>query len=351
MKSMRSPSKLSYRDSGNHGILRIRSRKGFTYILVTTVMVVVLLSIFFATSRYKYQDEESLQQVRIRAMNDFVKNLDNDIHRATYISTFRALLSLEDYVATKSVYLEYVNESDNLNESFRKAFLNGTINGTSSATMFNSTFNDYLAKVQMLANITGIRLNINVTKVRLMQSDPWNIDVYVSMNITMVDSKNTASWNINKEYLTSVPINFLRDPLYSKNTLNMVPNTIRRLNDTLVVGNDTTNLQKHINGSYYLASPYAPNFLMRFEGLTNPDINGIESIVNIDVLSSQGQPRYEERSKIDYMYFNNIVDDYICNIQNIDSKYYFVLPSNRIVLYQIKNAIANLTYSNSSVCP
>jgi len=321
---------------------KIRGRKGFTYLIVTTVIVVVLLSVFFTSSRYRLQDQESLQQVRIRAMNDFIKNLNTDMHRATYISTFRALLALEDHVATTGDYLTDVNES------FREMFFYGNLeNETSSAIMLNSTFSDYLAKVQLMARSTGIILNINVTQIRLMQSNPWNIDVYVLMNITAVDTKNTSSWNINREYVTTVPIANLRDPLYSKNTHNKIPNTIRQLPTTIFVnGSNTSALQDHISGSYYVASNYSPNFIMRFEGLTDADINGIESIVDVVDLSAQGLPRYDDRVKVDYIYFNDLSTDKICNVTSIPQNMYFVIPSNRKYIYQIEN----LSYSNST-CP
>jgi len=319
---------------------KIYGRKGFTYLIVTTVIVVVLLSMFFTTSRYKYQDQELLQQVRIRAMNDFMKNLNTDIHRATYISAFRALLALEENVATTGVYLS------DMDSSFGETFFYGTVNGTNYVIMSNSTFNDYLTKVKVLAQNTGILLNINVTSVKLMQSNPWSIDVYMYMNITAVDVKNTASWNISTEYVTTVPINDLRDPLYSKNTFNKVPNTIRRLNFTILVnGTNTSSLLALISDSYYLASPYAPNLIMRFMGNNSPDPNGIESIVNISKLALQGLPYYETRVKVDYIYFNNLGTDTVCNVQNIPASAYFIVPSNRKNLYQIANLTSNTTCS------
>jgi hypothetical protein len=316
------------------------SKRGFTYLLVTSFMIVVILMIFFSGSRYKYQDQEELQQVRIRAMNDFMRSLNTDVHRASYISAFRSMLALEDYVTTTGQYFA------DINSSFRETFFYGTINSTNSTIMQNSTFNDYLLKVQNLAQSTGISLGMNVTNIHMSQPDPWTINVYVMLNITATDVKNTASWNTYEEYVTNIPIENLRDPLYSKNTLNRVPNTIRRLNtSTLVDGTDTTNLQTHINGSYYIASTYAPNFIMRFEGRIDADPNGIESIVDIQALSDQEITVYEDRVKIDYIYFNDISTDKVCNVENLSSEMYFVIPSNRINLYQI----VGLNYSTS--CP
>ena len=328
---------------------RVFRKKGFTYLLVTSFLVVVLLMIFFATSNYKYQDQESLQQVRIRAMNDFMKNLDNDIHRATYISAFRALLTLEQRMINTGSF-------SNVSDSFKEAFFYGTINGTTEGTtMINSTFKEYLSRVQEIAASTGITLDINVTDIELTQHDPWSLDVTMMMNITAIDNKNTASWHIYKAYTTNLPIDTLKDPLYIRNTGVFPPEGIRRLNTTILVnGSDVTNLRQHIEGVYYIASPYAPSYIMRFEGNSGSDPNGIESIVNYQDLENihdvnPGIILDPNKVKIDYIYFGAIVNstDKVCNVSGIPINDYFVIPLNRINMYQI----GNISFLNSTNCP
>ena len=81
---------------------------------------------------------------------------------------------------------------------------------------------------------------------------------------------------------------------------------------------------------------------MRFEGNISPDPNGIESIINVRVLSDQDIPVDLNKTKIDFMYFYNMTNDSICNIQNIPINYYFIIPRNRIALYNI----TSLNYTN-----
>jgi hypothetical protein len=198
----------------------------------------------------------------------------------------------------------------------------------------------------------GINLAVNVTKIALTQSDPWSIDVHVFADVNMTDTKMLASWIYSTEYVTNVPICDLRDPLYGKFTLNKVPNTIRRFNypdchiinnSDLVIGTDITYLINHTSGSYYRASNESPNFLMRFEGRNGADPNGIESIVDIAALLDQDLPVYQNKIKIDFMYFNNITinqtNQTICNLQNVTpampSKYYFIIPKDRMVIYNL----------------
>ena len=313
------------------------NKKGFTYMLIASFAIIVIIIVFLSSNAYKFQDQEALYQIRIRAMNDFVKNFNSDVHRATYISAYRTLLALEDTVTSSGVFL------NDTGESFRETFFYGTINGTASPILENSSFQDYLSRVSVLADSVGIVLNVNITKIELTQPNPWSIDVHVFADINMTDKKRLASWIYTKEFVTNLPITDLRDPLYGKFTSNKAPNTIRTLNSTtLVIGTDTTNLQNLINGSYYIASSYAPNYLMRFEGNISPDPNGIESIINVRVLSDQDIPVDLNKTKIDFMYFYNMTNDSICNIQNIPINYYFIIPRNRIALYNI----TSLNYTN-----
>lgn len=322
------------------------NKKGFTYILVTSFLVAVLLLVFFTTSNYKYQDQAAVQQVRIRAMNDFMKNLEDDIHRATYITAFRSLLALETHVST------------NISMDFKEVFFYGTLNGTSRGEIINeSTFEIYLSRVRNLSESTGINLNISVDDVWLTQSDPWSVNIHLLMNITAVDVKKTSSWNINREYVTNLPIDTLKDPLYVRFIGNSSP-TIRRLDVPFLVNDtDVTYLKDHVEGVYYINSPFAPSYIMRLEGNNSADVNGngIESIVNIQDLKNllPSHPTLlidENRVKIDYLYFDTSItfnnSDKICNVTGIPSTDYFVILSNRVGLYQLEN----VTFVNGT-CP
>lgn len=308
-------------------------KKGFTYLIVSSLMVVVLISAFFAISQYKHMDAYDRYSIRIRTMNDFVTNFENDVHRASATAAFRAMIALEDDVTKKGRFLS------DIDIVFKDAFYNGTINGTISAVMQNSTMKDYIAKTQLIANKIGMNLYFNVTRIELSQSDPWSIDVTVFATLNLSDVNNMAYWYKDEEFVTNVPIYNLRDPVYGVGTHNKIPNTIRTFNDTLVVPvNDVSNLNMHINDSYYIASPAAPGFLMRFEGKLGPDVNGIESIVYLPTLS-QVLTVYPERVKVDYLYFNNtpLSDDILCNVTGVLSNSYFIIPLDRQDLYQVRN--------------
>lgn len=312
------------------------NKKGFTYLIAVSFLIATLIVVYLSASNYGFQDQEELYKNRILAMNSFIEDFNQDVHRASYISAFRTLLSLEDYVAIQGVFF---NDTET---QFKETFYYGQINGSEAELMNGSSFEDYLQKVNAVATKIGLHSQVNVTNINLFHSEPWSIDVVVTAIVNISDNHHIASWYYEKNYTTNIPIYDLRDPLYSTFTFNRIPNTIRTLDEPyLVNGTDTTNLQSHINGSYYLATPLAPSFLQRFENNITPNIYGIESIVNVGLISAQDVGVCEDCVKVDWMYFNDISYDEICDIQNIDPITYFVITESRNTTYEVDN----LTYS------
>lgn len=316
------------------------NKKGFTYLIAVSFLLVTIITVFLSTTNYGFQEKQKLYGSRVLAMNDFIEDLNQDVHRASYIAAFRTLLSLEDYVAITGGFF------NNTETQFRETFYLGTINNSEAELMNGSSFEDYLQRVNAVASKIGLSSNINVTQITLSQSDHWSIDVKITADVNVTDRHGVASWIFEKNYTTNVPIYDLRDPLYSTFTFNRVPNTVRKLNKPyLVNGTNTTNLQLHINGSYYIESTNAPSFLQRFENDLTPSMYGIESIVNVGLISAQDVGVCEECIKIDYMYFNNLDDTRICDIENIPAISYFVIPQDQNDTYQVGNLTVSTTCS------
>ncbi len=321
------------------------NKKGFTYLVTATILATIIIFVFLSTNRYTFQDKQDIYESRVKLMNDFVTDFNQDVHRATYISSFRALLSLEDYIASTSAGF-----FNNTATAFEEAFFNGTINQTNVTLMNASSFSDYLARVNFLASQIGLRANITVLNITLSQEDPWKITVAVHTKVNISDTKHVASWHFEKTYTTQVPIFDLRDPLYSKFTENTVPNTVREAPFLFLVNtsdNDTTNLQLLANKSYYIASTNAPSFLQHFENNNTPSPYGIQSIVNIGDIAAQDKDVYENRIKVDFIYFNDLGGVKLCNVTGLPASLYFVIPQNEATTYEVDG----LSYSNASACP
>jgi hypothetical protein len=311
-------------------------RKGFVYMIASVILVGILFSVILLRDDYSFTDKQMLEQRRIMVMNDFVKGFNQDMERAMQIASFRTMVALEDHVSTSGAYL------DDTETRFRETAYYGTIEGNESTIMNESSLSDYLTRMRNISRRLGLNVTANITEIRLDQSDPWNLNVEADAEIEITDLTGLAYWTYNRTYQAKVPIYNLRDPLYSINTFNRLPNSIRASNFTYLVGagNNTTNLVTHIETSYYLASNKSPNFIMRFENNFSSNANGIE---NIALLSDQDLDVYPDRIKVDYMYFNNISGTKVCNVQNVPATLKFVITTDRINMYNL--SVGGLNYS------
>ncbi len=330
--------------------MRKLNRKGFTYLITVSILAVIIIFVFLSSSRYTFQDKQEVYANRVILMDDFITDFNEDIHRATYISSFRSLLALEGYIATPPSI--FFNDTE---EAFKEAFFNGTIDGTFAPLLNDSSFSDYLLKINDIASQIGLASNIAVLNIELNQSTPWTIDVVVYTEVNVTDLKGVASWYFTQAYVTEVPIYDLRDPLYIVFT--GFSNAVAKFDEPFLVNtsnNDTTNLLRFLNGSdysahpgsYYIPNPNAPSFLQRFENNLSAHPQGIESIVNVGVLSAQGIDVYNDRIKTDYIYFNDLAGGKLCEVDGVPESYYFVIPKNSAAFYEVDG----LTYNNAT-CP
>jgi len=291
------------------------NNKAMFYLFTVIVFLGMMLLIVYTYQSFTMRQVQEAVSSRLRTMDDFVDNFHNDLDRSISISATRAMISLEDYVSSNE---EFFDSKSALDQSFKEIFVNGTINGNQVVLMENSSFKNYSKKVMASASAIGFYFNVTINDVSLDQSDPWNIDVHINASVFLNDSQSTAYWIYDKSFFTKVSIEGLRDPLYGIYTQGKFQNAIRRTNiSNFVVGQDTSGLLMHINNSYYYENSNAPSFLMRFYNDINASSNGIETIINIPVLFSQGFDIYPEKPVIDYQYY---IDSYIaelCNFQNM----------------------------------
>jgi hypothetical protein len=288
--------------------------------LLTSVFIMVMILVFLAYKEYAYTDQQKVVETRINTINDFIKSIESDSKRVIYISGFRSLIALEDYVARSG---QYFNNMSDIEDHFRVAFYNGTVNGTAVDILTNSSYKEYLSRLKVIADKVGIDIDINVTGITLYHDSPWSVNVIVSTNVNLTDQRGVAKWEFDKNYTTSVSIINIRDPVYSVSTYGRAPNTIRISNFTDFVNatNDTTNLSYHVNNSYYMANSLAPDFLMRLEGNFSNSTHGIESFVYIPKLIDQVVNYNTTKSIVDYVLFSNITgyETKACNVQNMPS--------------------------------
>lgn len=317
----------------------LRNKKGVFYLLIAVLFVAVMVFVFLAYKQYAYTDRQKVVETRVRTINDFIKDIDVDSKRVIYISGFRALIALEDHVARTG---DYLNDSEEL---FRIAFYNGTVNGTHVDILVNSSYSDYLGKLNLIAGKIGITIDINTTNIILYHETPWSVSVNVTNHINITDTRGLANWEFDKTYSTDVSLMNIRDPVYSVYTYGRIPNTIRRSNITVDYVNDTNNdttwLLYLINNSFYIENDLAPSFLMRLKGNFSNSTHGIESLVYVPELIYQGVNYSTTRSIVDYILFTNVIGygATACVVDNMPN--WFRIDLNHTSKYEVNK----LSYS------
>ena len=129
----------------------LSSRRGMFYLFIAILLVAIFLTIMYARTVPTSRERSESIVTRIDAMNDFLRDFHSDVHRATFISGFRSFIALEQLMSERGAY---VSDPSPL---FVEAFMNGTINGSRYDVLTNSTFSEYLARVNHEANRVGIR--------------------------------------------------------------------------------------------------------------------------------------------------------------------------------------------------
>lgn len=308
----------------------------FTAIAISLSMVIILS--YNVYTGYKLKDKMGVIEIRIYAMDNFIKGLENDIEDAIFIVGFRSLLSLEDFLMVNNALGEDPKFLDDLgtslNAAFNEVFRFGTINDEGMSLMENNTFLNWTNKTMMQANKTDIILKFSFNDdVEITQSEPWMIDITIDLKIEVEDRKNTASWTINKEYTKKINITGFVDPLYLVNNDGLVNNTIRKT----TVSDFSTGLETHLINSYYIEHNDAPSYLMRFENNLDSSPYGIESLVNSQKLMDAGLSA-KSRSAVDYIYYGTGTTTN-CNILGMEAYGWFYLdylpdPPNHLGFYQ-----------------
>jgi hypothetical protein len=253
-----------------------KNKKGIFFTLIAVSLLTIILFSYSVTYSYSLQERASIVETRVDTMNRFIQSVDSDMGNAIYISGYRSIVSLTDYVISNGTYVS--NSTDVLVE----LFLNGSVEGYAASLMTNNTFPDWVDKIGVTGEDIGVNLTIEVNGVSVYQTSPWSVRFAVDALFNLTDQKSTAKWSKQKVIYSDVSIIGFEDPWYAAHTSGII---LKRINQSIhdgnfTVGNDTSNLADHVANTYYIAFNASPSFLMRFEENYNPGEYGIESLVN-----------------------------------------------------------------------
>jgi len=275
----------------------IRGRKAVFFTMVAIILASIIVLLFSVETSFRLKDKMNVVETRVTTLNSFFKDIEKDLSRGLYISGYRSLLAMTEYISIYGVYL------DDVNLRFKEAMINGTVNSIPINVLQNQTFDYWTVKISQEALKIGIITNISIINLSIYPIDTWTVGISSYVSILLNDTKGTASFAKNTNISTTVGINDFEDPLYTINSYGRVFNTI--INTGVTNFGNISELRKHLNFSYYLPSNTAPDFLMRLTGNLSNSTYGIESIVNLNEFVVQGLS-IKSSSDVDYIYFGNM---------------------------------------------
>ena len=316
---------------------RILNKKGATLTLIAIFLSFLFIAMYELNNPINNITFNEISK-RALGINSFITDLESDFDNVVYISGYRALLGMQQWVVKNGTYIT------NLNSTFKKLFENGTIYGKNSTIMMNSEFSTWLSIINNEANERNIHFYLHNLTVKIFQNKttgPWYIGVFVGMNYSLIDYNNVASWNRSISYTSRIPIESFEDPLYIISTYGRSTNYIHKspFDNHFVNGNNVTNLTIHLEKGYYIASSSAPDYLHRLTGNITACQEGIESMVYLSTLSSQGLIIDTDKSDIDYIYFSNS-NPVSYHIDGMPSWFRLDNESNHLAKYQVQNLIS-----------
>lgn len=295
-----------------------------------------MLSLFIiAFTFYSQAQERKTIQKRVGTLNNFVFAVEQDISRQLKATGFRIIFLFEKRIAETGTYIS------NLNAAFNEMFFNGTLYGQATpeiqAFMQGATLAGIETALQEKARKINVNINITGPIIALLQENPWQVKVTLNANLLVEDKNNIASWNKTVNIVSYINIEGFEDPLYLVSTNGLVTNKIIKAPYAYFVqGFDISNLLAHSQNSYYISSASAPSFLDKLEGIDAQSANGIESLVNLQKLSSQGIA-IKDKSAVDYIYFSDDSPS-ACNVIPAGMPSWFKLDNSHLLAYQVSCA-------------
>lgn len=264
------------------------------------IAVFLIILSFLSFEFFAFLQENKSVKTRVATMDSFLGSVEENLERQIYISSFRILFLAESEIVSTGGYII------DIDDFFQEAFFNGTVNGVPETSVLpGATYDDLIDSLNDKATNINVDISLNNSKLYVLQSDPWNLNVTLVSDFLMTDKGDLARWEKVQMISAMIPITFFEDPIFTVNSLARISRKINRTiyDGNYVVGGDISNLEDHVDKGYYSANVNAPSFLMRLEGDLSPDPNGIESFVNIPELSAQGITTFS-KTTVDYIYFS-----------------------------------------------
>ena len=108
------------------------NRSGVAYTLVCVILLFAVGGLFYSQNARTGHESHEIVSERVRTMDNFIKDLEQDSQRAAYIAGFRTFISMEQQIISVGTFFP---DADVV---FKEIFLTGNYSGTQ--------YHDFLAR-------------------------------------------------------------------------------------------------------------------------------------------------------------------------------------------------------------
>lgn len=315
----------------------MKLKKGFVFsVFVITAMALIVMT-YRMKVEFREENRAEIYRGRIEQINLFIDDMERDMERALYVTSFRAFLGADEYIHK---YMKYI---DDVNSRLPELILHGTINGELLNATNSSTFTDWTNRITNLSKSLNIEVEFKNIEIEVKQDDPWKINVSLSADASISDFENVIGWNLSVKKSTLIDIGSANfpDPIYFVESLdnvgndsNPLLNRIQRspydrlwINETMnpfPTNINVDNLLNHTLGQFYWNNTRAPSYLMRLQGNFSNSTYGIESFVNVINNSNiwEFSDAGEATCVVDYQFFSTGCVGDKHRVQNMNNRFY-----------------------------
>lgn len=311
-----------------------RGKKGvFFSIVAVAILVLVFLALPLKT-RFINRDAALSVESQVHALNEYVSNFEYDTDRALFIAGYRSMLGLSQVIKE----LNGTPISD-LNATFSELVINGTYNGTPMNITYNASLTNWIGHVNNKSKDIEIAVNISGFNVSLYHVSPWDVEMLMQMDVSIVSLVGLARWDYHDNRTVQLSVQGFEDPLYTMGSKGVFVNAITKTPYESFVNTDTDNvknLTNHTKHSWYIENDNAPSYLMRFRGDFNSSPYGIESLVHVESLQAIGGLEYN-KSIVDFYYWNPAKNPTKYRINETPDWFRLDNQSNRLARYNVSD--------------
>jgi hypothetical protein len=343
-----------------------KNKKGIVFSIVAIILVIFFMLIYTTVSNEYVQGTETYLLFKAKSAGGYESQIVNYyLPIALKQSSYAAIYAMINFTGVDNTYIppsEFQNVFRSLVKNGNFSYNDGmnTYNWSINASkMENKTLSKWVTNLSinlsdsistLAEETTAFGFNDSLTivpdydELYIYQSSPWEITVISLFNVTFLSSEFQIT-NLQKPVVVKIPIIGMRDPNLLVNSHGSLEIEIHNETEIINVW-DISKLKSAIKNHKYYASSRAPEFLMRFQNVTNSSSNGIETFIDpvwVNTSLIDFNSTYMERSYVDFMFFNKtnckFEDDslkYLYNvsdISNLSSYQGFRLDLNSTVKY------------------